>query len=1527
MPDEDALFERSHTDHRSRTIHRWREKLSNRESKGSKDSQNRSQEIQSFLNAPSSGRTAPTPPNPKVVSELDSSEIQELYSSPSPPQTKRKSPRRPNLHVNFVATSPIIFGEGGDEATLPVTELLPSFALLSGASAEASEASDPQPLGTPPVGVNLWQQNIHDDSSRPRALLRRSTGLGDHEPNEDFEHSYEPTDPPQTQSSARPALHPELSSDSLEENTRRLPSIPIQGSRPTDGNLSGETRKSDDLLNREALNEQNVASGSLRLPLLDPATSFANSLTPLPSPQPQRSRNVSPNSNPSLSAAQLSNNQATASKSLKQNLQQPPGQTRPKLVTENRGLSLRTVAKGLGDDASLDFASRVQHYRNVFLLGLGTRPEPTLQQWVTAACWWFVKGRSELESSVRSQSQSAASSQTTDADIPLNLKQAYVDLAKTSWVVSEMTPAKHPEVKRLENQGLVPISAIMRSFVDIKTSKLIQIHLSIVSNLRALIISMKRNSRLPPYELELQGLDTRIFVDYPLLSPSAARLLSLEDLEELAPNKGAETASFFTMPIADTERHFNYGRMFVDVILNQNKAEYQISMPCLLTVLRDKKEQDITIVAASQDGQVCLVVRPSAKMALSWQDIRWKTTDRCMEVEMRADFSVRIQFTDKDFRTIWGIHDYIRAVQKQSQGARSEALLFETVLRSFQYFDPRPDASHFPTEPIEGCELRLFECFRPTSENVGRRKIHDGYRLVAVTPRNIKTLRSVNHNLGQQNPIIFSYLRGEHGAPALLWRMSKSSRDPSMVISFQQEADRELLYSLLNGTKLSSDEYGSDTLRLENCMIMTDLNHEKSRGNQAGLLGSLNWQRLQVLGQRGQQLELGGPTIRICAECDMGSIADRINLGPGELQMRLDCDCEKLHRIDIARGPQNDMTVCFADNTLSKEQYDGLRQMLDFVARSPSLRVFDFRSLNDLHTFQTLITGFSVLFDGFAKSFAISRRRMVVPIYKRWEASMTRLQMVRHDKTFQLVAFFQDFSHGSCMNFVLKSTDVFESFSRSGMSYICIVDAKFALPKEATDPNHQFVSLGMPEYPGEHDDITIGFETQHASFLVSVRFADEQSESLESGVKTTLGPDDIQIDGRSSRMGDMHTTELDFTEALRYAPCTRAIHADDGLDTTPDVAPPLHVSTTFRYDDSPRNLIPASDAANANSEAHVYSRLTAPNATRFEKLLSSLLNAPCLTYSSGLSALHAAYVCLNPKRVSIGGGYHGSHGVLVIHQKLCGTGTLALDCPASELSSGDVVHLETPLNPSGEAYNIKAYAEKAHSRGAILLVDATFGPPGLQDPFEWGADIVMHSGTKYLGGHSDMLCGVLATRNQAWLAELMNDRMFLGSVMGSMEGWLGVRSLRTLDLRVRRQSESTSKLVQWLDSCTDTDSEDTEAALVQAIIHSVQHASLQREDMHWLKKQMPHGFGPVFAFWVKEEWMARQLPSLLSLFHHATSLGAVESSIEWRSMSDKTVDRRVLRVSVGVEDWEDLKADLLKAFQSLIETKIDPRVP
>jgi len=360
-----------------------------------------------------------------------------------------------------------------------------------------------------------------------------------------------------------------------------------------------------------------------------------------------------------------------------------------------------------------------------------------------------------------------------------------------------------------------------------------------------------------------------------------------------------------------------------------------------------------------------------------------------------------------------------------------------------------------------------------------------------------------------------------------------------------------------------------------------------------------------------------------------------------------------------------------------------------------------------------------------------------------------------------------------------------------------------------------------------------------------------------------------------------------------------------------------------------------------SSDSYVYSRLAAPNTSRLESILSTLLHGPTLTYASGLASFHALLVHVQPRVVAIGEGYHGCHGVLSIYQRLskCEIVDIHDESSWGALGKGDLVHLETPLNPSGEAYNIAHYASLAHSRGAVLSVDATFGPPPLQDPFLHGADYIMHSGTKYFGGHSDMLCGVLAinpslalppstdpspstqysasslspTAKQAYHA-LLTDRLLLGATIGNLESWLGVRSLRTLSLRVQRQSTSTTTLVTYLQSQLSVPS-----SVVSRTISTIQHASLQIADESWLSKQMPNGYGPVFSITMQNASFARRLPSKLQLWHHATSLGGVESLVEWRRMSDATVDERLLRFSVGVEEVEDLREDVLQALQALLD--------
>jgi cystathionine beta-lyase/cystathionine gamma-synthase len=191
-------------------------------------------------------------------------------------------------------------------------------------------------------------------------------------------------------------------------------------------------------------------------------------------------------------------------------------------------------------------------------------------------------------------------------------------------------------------------------------------------------------------------------------------------------------------------------------------------------------------------------------------------------------------------------------------------------------------------------------------------------------------------------------------------------------------------------------------------------------------------------------------------------------------------------------------------------------------------------------------------------------------------------------------------------------------------------------------------------------------------------------------------------------------------------------------------------------------------------------------------------------------------VPLNPKGIFIGEGYHGVHRCINFVEKLTHVEKLTLN------------HL---------------------------------------DQLGHGADIFMHSGTKYVGDYSDMLCGLLVLEGggvkRGWLEKLQQHCRTSGAVMGSLEAWLGIRSLRTLELRVTRQSATETALATWLlEEIQDSN------CIIGKTVDKVAHASLQHDDLKngWLKKQMPNGFGPVISMWMKREDHARRLPSRMFVF-------------------------------------------------------------
>lgn len=352
--------------------------------------------------------------------------------------------------------------------------------------------------------------------------------------------------------------------------------------------------------------------------------------------------------------------------------------------------------------------------------------------------------------------------------------------------------------------------------------------------------------------------------------------------------------------------------------------------------------------------------------------------------------------------------------------------------------------------------------------------------------------------------------------------------------------------------------------------------------------------------------------------------------------------------------------------------------------------------------------------------------------------------------------------------------------------------------------------------------------------------------------------------------------------AAPYDPATLALHADEDVEPGPDVAPALHVATTFTAD---------------NPQGLVYGRNDNPTRHRLEAVLGALEGGHAIVYGSGLAAVTAVLHHLHPKRVAITGGYHGTHAVLAQWAPL-GVEPVPAD---AKLGKGDLLWLETPKNPMCEVADIAGEVRRAHSAGAWVAVDSTFATPVLQRPLELGADIVMHSSTKFLSGHSDALGGVLAVADGERAKQLRAERAVQGSVLGVLETWLTLRSARTLALRVQRQSESATRLAAWLSKH----------------VEKVWHPSLPGHPGHEVAKEQMRGPGGVLSVELATESQARALPGKLHLFRDATSLGGVESLIEWRKRHDPKAPPKLLRVSVGLESVDDLIEDFRQGLAAL----------
>src|SRR5881227_2753552 len=370
---------------------------------------------------------------------------------------------------------------------------------------------------------------------------------------------------------------------------------------------------------------------------------------------------------------------------------------------------------------------------------------------------------------------------------------------------------------------------------------------------------------------------------------------------------------------------------------------------------------------------------------------------------------------------------------------------------------------------------------------------------------------------------------------------------------------------------------------------------------------------------------------------------------------------------------------------------------------------------------------------------------------------------------------------------------------------------------------------------------------------------------------------------------------------------TRAIHAGQEPDpATGAITAPIYQTSTFVQE------------AVGEHKGYDYARVANPTRTALQVALASLEEAAHgVAFSSGIGATTTLMHLVDPGQrvVLIADVYGGVYRMT--SQVYEPKGYRFTYVPANEFDDNLATHLdddvkivwvETPSNPLLNVVDIRKAAEAAHAVGALLVVDNTFATPYLQQPLELGADAVIHSTTKYLGGHSDVVGGFVATSDDALAERLFFLQKSLGAVPGAFDAWLVLRGLKTLAVRMRQHCENARRIAEFLEG--------------SAAVERVFYPGLPTHPGHEVARRQMRDFGGMISFLAHSADEAVDLVARTKLFKLAESLGSVESLIEHprRMTHASTADApfappdNLVRLSVGIESADDLIADLEAAL-------------
>lgn len=373
-----------------------------------------------------------------------------------------------------------------------------------------------------------------------------------------------------------------------------------------------------------------------------------------------------------------------------------------------------------------------------------------------------------------------------------------------------------------------------------------------------------------------------------------------------------------------------------------------------------------------------------------------------------------------------------------------------------------------------------------------------------------------------------------------------------------------------------------------------------------------------------------------------------------------------------------------------------------------------------------------------------------------------------------------------------------------------------------------------------------------------------------------------------------------------YKPATIAAHAAGAIDPVgAGVVPAIQTSTTYLRDQNYALIRPD----------NIYSRDDSDTVRQAEEVIRQLEEAAAtLLFPAGMAAIAAVFRTLRPGDTVIlqSGIYYGTTKFV---QGYCARRDVTLhQVDSSDIAAFDalcaqvkptLVFVETPSNPRLKTTDIAAVAKATRAQGGLLVVDATAATPILMKPLALGADIVMHSATKAINGHSDVLAGVLSTNApdaEIWQM-IKTDRHDAGAVLGPFEAWLLIRAMRTLPLRVERMTENAMALAAFLQA--------------HPAIEDVLYPGLPHHPGHDVAARQMSGFGSLMSVLIKGG-APEALAAIgkLQLFMRATSLGGVESLVEHRfTIEPHTgIPENLIRISVGIEHIDDLKADWAQAL-------------